>query len=683
MTISSKRAEYVAVASLILSIIFFILALLLGRWSGFLALYAGSWLILNAVLIWLALVIQFHQRALAEQEKLDISQMQKTQKDSDIFEQESEKQSVFNIAQKRLQLLEKWFLPIFAGIIAAYQIIIGFYLFKVAFLPDVQAQQPLLCAIVATAIAFVNFLFSRYATGMSAQRQWKPLRAGGSITLSISVVCFLIAISLALRAFNYPVGLNILNYFIPVLLIILGFETALNIVLNIYRPRIKGQYSRASFDSRLLGIVNEPGEILHTVAGTIDYQFGFEVSQTWFYKLIAKAILPLIFFAALVLYLFSSIVVINSDEQAIIERFGNPITQKGNVRLREPGLTLKYPWPIDIAKKYPTRKIAQLNVGFIPKATKDKVGYGPLLWGKEHYEKEYDLLVASKQSAGTLTEGAVPVSLVTAAVSVQYKVKNLYKFLYNHSQPEKILEDICYRQLTKFAASSTIEVDTEEDLQHSLLGAGSNEAKKILSEKIQQEVDEYDLGIDVAFVGIQGIHPNPQVAQDYQKVIGAVQKKQAAILNAQANRNLILSKLAGSVQEANQLYQFTAEYHEAKNNPDSKKKLQLAEKLDNAFKLAKGDIFETLRSAQSYAFQKTTLSQAKGVRFKGQLKAFRANPDYYKRLQRINVYENALENIRKFVIVSDPNSKENFVIDLQEKLTPDLYGNILGEDNTK
>ncbi len=683
MTISSKRAEYVAVASLILSIIFFILALLLGRWSGFLALYAGSWLIFNAVLIWLALLIQFHQRALAEQEKLDISQMKKTQKDSDIFEQESEKQSVFNIAQKRLQLLEKWFLPVFAGIIAAYQIVIGFYLLRVALLPDVQIQQPLLCAIVATAIAFVSFLFSRYATGMSAQRQWKPLRAGGSITLSVSVVCFLVAISLALQVFNYPVGLNILNYFIPVLLVILGFETALNIVFNIYRPRIKGQYNRAAFDSRLLGIVNEPGEILHTVAGTIDYQFGFEVSQTWFYKLIAKAILPLIFFAALVLYLSSSIVVINSDEQAIIERFGNPITQKGNVRLREPGLTLKYPWPIDIAKKYPTRKIAQLNVGFIPKAAKDKVGYGPLLWGKEHYEKEYDLLVASRQTAGTLTEGAVPVSLVTAAVPVQYRVKNLYKFLYNHSQPEKILEDICYRQLTKFAAGSTIEVDTEEDLQHSLLGAGSNEAKKILSEKIQQEVDEYDLGIDIVFVGIQGIHPNPQVAQDYQKVIGAVQKKQAAILNAQANRNLILSKLAGSVQEANQLYQLTAEYHEAKNNPDSKKKLQLAEKLDNAFKRAKGDIFKTLRSAQSYAFQKTTLSQAKGVRFKGQLKAFRANPDYYKKLQRINVYEDALENIRKFVIVSDPNSKENFVVDLQEKLTPDLYKDILGEDNTK
>ena len=75
MTISSKPAERIAVASLILSMVFFAIVWLVGRWSGFFAVSAVSWLILSSVLIWFVLVIQFHQRSLAEQEKLDITHL--------------------------------------------------------------------------------------------------------------------------------------------------------------------------------------------------------------------------------------------------------------------------------------------------------------------------------------------------------------------------------------------------------------------------------------------------------------------------------------------------------------------------------------------------------------------------------------------------------------------------------
>ena len=85
-----------------------------------------------------------------------------------------------------------------------------------------------------------------------------------------------------------------IDYLIPILLIVLGIENLLNVVFDIYRPRLAGQYNRAGFDSRLLGLINEPGEILHTATGAIDYQFGFKVSQTWFFKLLEKAVVPLI-----------------------------------------------------------------------------------------------------------------------------------------------------------------------------------------------------------------------------------------------------------------------------------------------------------------------------------------------------------------------------------------------------
>lgn len=85
MTTLSKRAEHIALASVILSTVFFFIVLFLGRWSAFFAVSAVSWLILSAALVWFVLVIQFHQRTLAEQEKLDTSQLVGDEQDSTIF----------------------------------------------------------------------------------------------------------------------------------------------------------------------------------------------------------------------------------------------------------------------------------------------------------------------------------------------------------------------------------------------------------------------------------------------------------------------------------------------------------------------------------------------------------------------------------------------------------------------
>jgi len=671
MTISSKPAKRVALASLILSVVFFGIAFFVGRWSGFFAVSAVSWLLLLAALIWSVLIIQFHQRTLAEQEKLDISQLAKTKEATKIFQAKGERATIFAVAQRRLDVLEKWFIPIFSATIAVYQIAIGLYLLKaILATAEYEVKQPLICAICMTATAFVTFIISRYATGMSAQPQWKPLRAGGSIFLGIAVLCFALAIGLALAQFQILVVVNVIGFVVPVLLIVLGAETALNIILDIYRPRLKDQYSRSAFDSRLLGIINEPGGIFRTVASTIDYQFGFKVSQTWFYKLLEKAIVPLVLFAAITLYLLSCIIVVNPNEEAIIEHFGNPIRSEG------PGLAFKWPWPIDIAYKYPTKTVSEICIGFVPNVdpkTGKVIPEKELLWGKAHYKEEYKLLVASEQTVGELSAGAVPVSLVIAAVPVQYRIKDLYSFIYNHNEPVKLLESICYRELTKFAASATIEVGDEADMDKSLLGAGRAEAKSILTSKIQAAADNAGLGVEIVFLGLQGIHPPPEVAPDYQKVIGAVQKKQALILGAHAKRNKDLSTLAGSVEDADKLYSLAAKYQQAKkkNNPEEIEELE--HHLDLAFAEAKGDIFTTLRKSQSYAFEKATLAQATGQRFASQLKAYRAAKEIYKREQRLAVLEEALENIRKYVVVADQNDTQVFIIDVQEKLTPSLY----------
>ncbi len=677
MAVSSKRPKNVAWASLVLSVVFFGICFLIGRWSDFFAVSAVSWLLLPAAFIWFVLAIQFHTRSLAEQEKLDISQLTKDEQGPTIFQAKDERANLLAVAQHRLEILEKWFIPIFSTLIAAYQIGIGIYLLKVISANiDTEPKQPLLCAICMTAIAFVSFLISRYATGMSAQPQWRPLRAGGSSLLSVAILCFFLAIGLALAHFNWFGVVNVIAWVIPILLVVLGTETAVNIVLDIYRPRLKGQYARSAFDSRLLGIINEPGGILRSAAETIDYQFGFKVSQTWFYKLFEKAVAPLVLFSAVTLYLLSCIVVVEPNEEAIIEHFGNPLNKSGQVNKAEPGLTFKWPWPIDIAYKYPTKKVLEISVGYVPRTnpkTGEVIREPSLLWGEAHYKEEYHLLVASEEIGAASGTGAVPVSLVVAAVPVQYKIKNLYSFIYKHNEPEKVLESICYRELTKFAASAKIEVDDEAALESSLLGAGRARAKQILTSRIQQAADEEGLGVEIVFLGLQGIHPPIEVATDYQKVIGAVQEKQAIVLQSLGERNRTLSMLAGSVEEADKLYEVAAKYQKAKeqNNPEQIEKLGAA--IDKRLAEAKGEIFSTLREAQSYAFEKATLARATGERFDSQLKAYRAAEQIYKSEQKLAAFEEALKNIRKYVVVADPNDTQIFIFDAKEKLTPSLY----------
>ena len=681
MALSSKRPEHVALVSLVLSVIFFGIAFFLGRWSGFFAVSAVGWLILSVALIWFVLCLQFHQRALAEQEKLDVSQLAKDEQASTIFRAESERDTLFSAAQRRLGIFEKWFVPVFAALIAIYQIAIGLYLINVLRAGvENELKQPLLCAVCMTALAFVSFLLSRYATGMSRELQWRPLRAGGSSALSVAVLCFALAVALALvYLFSIYWPVNVIALIIPILLVILGAETALNLIFDIYRPRLKGQYRRSAFDSRLLGVINEPGGILRSAADAIDYQFGFKVSQTWFYKLLERAIIPLVLFACITLYFLSCIVIVSPDEEGIVEHFGNPVDTVGRVRRIMPGLTFKWPWPIDIAYKYPTKKISEISIGFVPKIDPEtgQPQIGPKLWGETHYEEEYSLLVASEHTSTETLEGDVPVSLVIAAIPVQYRIKDLYSFIYNHNEPEKLLESICYCELTRFAASAQIEVDYEDpnktESTKSLLAAGKTMARNVLTSRIQKAADAAGLGVEIVFVGMQGIHPPPEVAPDYQKVVGAVQRRQALILEAQAQRNKSLSALAGSVRDANELYELAAKYQKADRANNTEDIEELGNQLDTAFAQAKGDIFKTLRESQSYSFQKGTLAHATGERFVGQLKAYQAAENIYKHHLRLTVFEEALEAVRKYVVVADKNDTQVFIVDVKEKLEPDLY----------
>jgi regulator of protease activity HflC (stomatin/prohibitin superfamily) len=300
-----------------------------------------------------------------------------------------------------------------------------------------------------------------------------------------------------------------------------------------------------------------------------------------------------------------------------------------------------------------------------------------LLWGTDHYKEEHSVLVATEYTGRAVSDEAVPVSLVKANIPVQYRVKDLYSYIYNYDDPQTLLEAICYRELTRFAASATIDVNDQDPNaaghQASLFGSGREQAKQMLTSNIQNAADKAGLGVEIVFLGVQGVHPPVEVTADYQSVVGAVQKRQKVILEAQAERNKNLSTLAGSVSDANELYRLAEDYRQAETKGTPQDVNELAARLDRAFAEAGGDISIKLRESQSYAYEKVTLARATGLRFADQLKAYTAAKDIYRREQRLRVFEEALKNIRKYVVVADPNDKLIFIVNFEEKLIPSLY----------
>jgi hypothetical protein len=129
MQTEAKKAGYICLAALILSALFSLASYILGRLTGVFAIYALSWQILTAVIIWAVLAVQFYQRALAQREKLDMELLGQASGDT-IFEAQKAHSEFFTVAQNRLKIFEKWGIPVFSFILALYQIAISAVLIR-------------------------------------------------------------------------------------------------------------------------------------------------------------------------------------------------------------------------------------------------------------------------------------------------------------------------------------------------------------------------------------------------------------------------------------------------------------------------------------------------------------------------------------------------------------------------
>ena len=357
--------------------------------------------------------------------------------------------------------------------------------------------------------------------------------------------------------------------------------------------------------------------------GHISSEFGFKVSGTWLYSFVERSFFPLFLLVVFFFLIFSSIHEVGPSKVGVRENLGRIDKQ-----LLTPGIYWSLPWPFGTVNMYSTSELRQIVIG--EKSTGDdntaddqnvKAGVKrnaeiseTVLWTKAHGGGEdSNFLVAVKPSGvqNDSKEGAAPsISFIRLTMPIQYRIKNVLDYAYANANPVYSLRRIGQQAATEYLASTSM---------MELMSSKRLEAQQAIMKRVQYLADLHKLGIQVETLLILDAHPPiEKVAPAYQEVIGALEQRETAILNAEA--------------------------YKIKTLPE-----------------AQAEAARIIAEAKSYRATTGKVARAESERFTKQLTAYRAMPSVFKLRELLNFLAVDCANIRKYVV---PLNSESEVYEL-------------------
>ena len=576
-------------------------------------LFLGIGVLVTAV-SWFQMRLEDRERL----EKLELDELAKTHGGSALFE--AQDAEVFP-AQRSREQFERFFVPAFTVLLFVLQAGGAWWLWRWLSRSTtlLEVKQPITGSALFGVFFLLLFLLGRFSATIARLERHRLLRPGASYMLLNAFLC----LAVALGTVGVWAGFPKLDFYVAhglcVLLGLVALETLVQLVLEIYRPRVKGKVERPLYESRVVGLLGQPEGLVTTAAQALDYQFGFKVSETWFYRFFERAVGWLLLLQVGALVLSTSVVFIEAGEEGLLERCGRLVESRSPLG---PGAHLKWPWPIDRVYRYRTEQIQTFTVGSALELGKEQEKY--VLWGKGHMG-ETNFVVAGRVqiSQETTNEGTgkrtPPVNLLTVSAPVQFQITNLLEWAYQNEDAPGLLEDLGTREVVRYLVG----VDMNE-----IMSEGRQEAVETLRDRIQAAANEHKLGARIVAVDLGDLHPPVKVAPEYEKVVAATQTKQAKILAARAD-SIRTNALSGA-QATNILNKASAE-----------------------------------RTAREIG----ALAQA--ALFTNQIPAFEAAPSVYPERMYLQTFARATANARKYILLTT-NTYDVLQFDLQESIAQSL-----------
>tara|TARA_E500000318_G_scaffold8683_1_gene7905 strand:- start:22360 stop:24474 length:2115 start_codon:yes stop_codon:yes gene_type:complete len=679
-----RKAANTAIIGLVIQLVLTLSVFFYAQSSGDDSAAAGTIFLLSGVLVWGVLLLVFDQHRRERIETMEAEQLAVTgAAAASAFESTGDE---LRVAARRLAFMYKWIVPGTAVLLALITIWFGFGAFQ-SIEPDTlnTTSKPGWALAVGISIAVVGFVFARFVSGMAKVDAWSNLRAGATTSVAAALVGLVLAIGGFLElALGIGLLVNYGPYIISIGMMAYGAEIILNILLDLYRPRKPGELPRPAFDSRFLSLLAAPDRIAENVGEAVNYQFGIDVTSSWFYQLLSKWIVTLVAIAVGIGWLMSSLVVVEPHERGLILTNGvisEPLFSFGDTGDGDvgPGLHVKWPWPFS---RYET----PVSVGRGDEEVRTTTGVRVLhlasnppeedkniiLWTENHTRGERLNIVQPERNPEIETRGddeatstVAELSLVAAEVPMHYVVRNVKLFdqFAAPGQREQVLLQVGRRVVTQYLGERAI----DEILAMSRTSM-PKELKHRLSEAYGQFNDGQGAGIEILFVGVNGVHPPTRVAPSFERVISARQNRESLIEEARKSQIAKLADIAGSVELAEEISAKLVALDDLRRSSgsDSDAFIEAELEVQRLLERAGGEAGEFILSASANRWVRHMSERGLASLLQGQQEAYLAAPELY----RSNMYFEALiEAMRESRVYLTPGELESLKVrlELQDK----------------
>ena len=616
-----RNVQKNGLVNLAAAVVIFIAAFVVTAYANSLAGQAASIFLglgtLVALVSWFQMRLEENERL----EKLEVEELARTRGETALF---ATKDAEVFPAQRAREQFEKFFVPGFSVLLLLLEGGGAWLLWRwISGSPDGIAPDRAMPALALFGIfALLLFLVGRFSVTMARLENHRLLRPGANFLLAGAYVCFATALGIAGVKTEFPHLDAWLARALCVLLGLLAVEMLVTLLLEIYRPRVKGRVARPLYDSRIVGLLAQPEGLFTTALQALDYQFGFKVSETWFFQLLRKSLLVLFLAQLAALLLSTCVVIIEPGEQGVQEHFGRLAAGRP---VLEPGAHFKWPWPIDQVNRYRTGQIQTFNVGFTPNAQSEAAP--TILWSVVHTKEEVNFLVGN-QEAATITNAnfnssdrlkVVSVGLIDISIPVQFQITNVLDWAYHNTDPTNLLQDLATRAVVHYLVGADL---------NAVLSESRVKAAQALQQKIQADANRHQLGVKILFVGVQDLHPPVKVAGDYEKVVAATQQK-IALTNAALAEAIRTNALAGA------------------------------------------QAFTDISRAEAERQRTELAAFARAGLFTNQIAAYEAAPSVYGQRAYLHMFPAATANARKYILLVT-NTYNVLTFDLEDKIAEDL-----------
>jgi modulator of FtsH protease HflK len=212
--------------------------------------------------------------------------------------------------------------------------------------------------------------------------------------------------------------------------------------------------------------------------------------------------------AALVLlgaYLLSGLYVVDTDEEAVVRRFGALADRVG------PGMHYRLPWPIDRVDVLKTTSVMKTGVGFV------------LRDGDQDATDGMELLTGDT-------------NILSIALVLQYVVQDPADFLFRTESPGTLIGALAEAVLTEAVLGMPVD---------EVLTTGRLAIQEQVKTRTQARLDDYQSGIRITSSNIMSIALDKSVAEAFQEVTDAMADREKSRNEARMYANSLIPKTRG------------------------------------------------------------------------------------------------------------------------------------------